>query len=276
MQPLVLTDQQKAFFDTFGFLMFPGLLDDRIKQITEDFEENWKHLTGFSGQPHDGSQRSIFVPFPDQHEGLCSLLDDPRINGIATSLLGDDYNFMASDGNYYSGDTGWHSDSYWRPGPMHIKFAFYLDPLTRDTGCLRVIPGSHIIGDKYAELLQTVARDPDVLGLHGRDIPALALETVPGDVCVFNHSTKHAAFGGGGWRRMFTMNLCQRYPEERLQELRDYMIQWATQYNMERGYGEVMIRTAGPERMRHLEQVLANDGHMAELYRQAREKAATA
>jgi hypothetical protein len=40
---------------------------------------------------------------------------------------------------------------------------------------------------------------------------------------------------------------------------------------MERGYGEVMVSTAGPERMRHLEQVLANDGHLAELCRQARE-----
>ena len=26
-----------------------------------------------------------------------------------------------------------------------------------------------------------------------------------------------------------------------------------------------MVRTAGPERMVHLEQVLANDGHLAEL-----------
>jgi hypothetical protein len=33
-----------------------------------------------------------------------------------------------------------------------------------------------------------------------------------------------------------------------------------------------MIRTAGPERMRHLEQVMANDGHMAALARQAREQ----
>ena len=31
---------------------------------------------------------------------------------------------------------------------------------------------------------------------------------------------------------------------------------------------------AGPQRMRHLEQVMANDGHMAELARQARERMA--
>ena len=43
---------------------------------------------------------------------------------------------------------------------------------------------------------------------------------------------------------------------------------------MERAYGEAMIRTASPERMRHLEQPLSNDGHLAELSRQARERMA--
>jgi len=40
---------------------------------------------------------------------------------------------------------------------------------------------------------------------------------------------------------------------------------------VDRAYGQQMLNTAGPERMRHLEQVMANDGHIAELARQARE-----
>jgi hypothetical protein len=32
-----------------------------------------------------------------------------------------------------------------------------------------------------------------------------------------------------------------------------------------------MVRTAGQQRQRHLEQVMANDGHLAELARKARE-----
>jgi hypothetical protein len=39
-------------------------------------------------------------------------------------------------------------------------------------------------------------------------------------------------------------------------------------------YGEATMRTAGPERQRHLEQVMANDGHLAELSREARAKMA--
>ena len=41
---------------------------------------------------------------------------------------------------------------------------------------------------------------------------------------------------------------------------------------IDRVYGDAMVRTASPTRMRHLEQVMANDGHLAELSRQARER----
>ena len=34
-----------------------------------------------------------------------TLLDDPRIHDIAASILGDDFNYMGSDGNFYVGDT---------------------------------------------------------------------------------------------------------------------------------------------------------------------------
>jgi len=105
----------------------------------------------------------------------------------------------------------------------------------------------------------------------GMDIPAIALETKPGDLVCFNHNTKHAAFGGSERRRMFTMNLCQRYPEHRLGELREY-ISGGARFWVEEGYGEAMIRTATPKRMRHLEQVMANDDHLPDLTRQAKAK----
>lgn len=271
MPDLVLTDAQKTFFQTFGFLAFPGLIRDRIDGVIDAFEEVFKtHGGGHGGKPHEGKARSCIVPFPDKHPLLCGLIDDPRIHGLACSLLGDDFNYMAGDGNYYVGDTGWHSDGWHATTPIHIKIAFYLDPLTRDTGCLRVIPGSHIPGDAFADrVTKGLARVEENLGMPGRDIPAVALETRPGDVVVFNHNLKHAAFGGGAWRRMFTINLCQRYPAGREQDLRDYLNGWA-RFWLDRAYGPLMIETATPQRMRHLEQVMANDGHLAELARKAR------
>ena len=70
------------------------------------------------------------------------MLDDPRILDISTKLLGSDFNYMGSDGNYYVGDTGWHSDGG-NTDILHIKIAYYLDPLSRETGSVRVLPGSH-------------------------------------------------------------------------------------------------------------------------------------
>jgi hypothetical protein len=265
-----LTDAEVAFFETFGYLGFPGLLSDRIEEVQTVFEEVWAGRGGgHSGLPHDGTARSCIVPFIDQDARLASLIDDPRILAIARSLCGDDFNYMGSDGNYYVGDTGWHSDG-WHPEIRHIKIAFYLDPLTRDTGALRVIPGSHRLGEGYADQLQReIGKSADRWGVSGREVPAIALETQPGDIVVFNHNTKHAAFGGDTRRRMFTINLCQRYPEEKLGELRDY-ISGAARFWIDRAFGEAMVTTAGPERRRHLEQVMENDGHLAELSRAAR------
>lgn len=274
MPDLQLTSQQLAFFDTFGFLAFPGLLADRIDKVIAEFEAVFAaHGGGHKGQPHDGKRRSCIVPFPDRSEYLSALLDDPRIHGLAASLLGEDFNYMPSDGNYYAGDTGWHSDG-WNGKILNIKIAYYLDPLTRDTGALRVIPGSHKVGEPYAERLQReLPRCQELWGIHGRDVPAIALETKPGDIVVFNHNTKHAAFGGSGWRRMFTMNLCQRYPAGREQELRDYL-NGIARFWVDRAYGDIMVRTATPQRMRHLEQVMANDGHIAALSAKARQEMA--
>ena len=270
MDDTALSAHQLAFFDTFGFLAFPGLLDDRIDEIIDDFESLWaRRGGGHNGQPHDDTQRSCLAQFIDLDARLSSLLDDPRIVGIAASLLGEDFNYMGSDGNYYAGDTSWHSDG-WHRDQLHIKIGFYLDDLSRDSGCLRVIPGSHRVGDGFADGLQKQVRESvQIWGVEPEAVPALALETRPGDIVCFNHNTKHAAFGGGSWRRMFTMNLCQRYPQERLQELRDYLCGGA-RFWVERGYGPAMIDTAGLERQVHLEQVLANDGHLAELAHKAR------
>lgn len=269
-----LSDAQVTFFETFGYLGFPGLLSDRIDEITSEFEALWDSRGGgHNGRPHEGAARSCIVPFIDQRERLSSLVDDPRILAIANSLVGENFNYMGSDGNYYVGDTPWHSDG-WHPEIRHIKIAFYLDPLTRDAGCLRVIPGSHRMGDRFADQLQAQIRKSEAeWGVHGRDVPAIALETAPGDILVFNHNTKHAAFGGGQRRRMFTINLCQRYPEDKLDELRQY-ISGASRFWLDHVYGPAMVGTAGPERLRHLEQVMANEDHLPALSREAREKMA--
>src|SRR5215211_6877933 len=95
-----LTDQQINYFNTFGYLGLPGMLADKIQEIIYEFEQVWiDRGGGHNGQVHDGKARSCVVPFIDQRDKLAGLLDDPRILGIANALLGEDFNYMGSDGN---------------------------------------------------------------------------------------------------------------------------------------------------------------------------------
>jgi hypothetical protein len=273
-----LSEQQLRYFDTFGFLKFSGLFEDEADAITENFERVWEeHGGGHNNSPHDHQRRSALLPFVDVNEYLSGLIDDPRIDGAAASVLGDDYNYTASDGNFYVGDTAWHSDGYEGGKYVSLKIAFYLDPVDGATGCLRVIPGSHKSGDKFADGLQEAAassksnRTEALWGVRGSEVPAMVLETQPGDMLMFNHKTKHASFGGGTRRRMFTMNFQERYRDEDLPALRDELAREARFWH-ESAYGEAMVRTATPDRMVHLEQRLANDDHMPEVVRKLREE----
>ena len=277
---MYLTEQQTRFFETFGYLSFPGLFAAEAAAITEAFEDVWaEYGGGHYRRPHDHQQRSSLLPFIDQHPYLCALLDDERIEGVAADLLGEDFNYMSSDGNFYVGDTNWHSDGYDRsPGYRSIKTAFYLDPMGRDSGCLRFIPGSHNMGDAFSdavhEVMPTGRLDctEEFWGVGGNDVPAQALETEPGDMVVFNHRLKHASYGGSTSRRMFTINLQQRFRGEDEEMLRASVGAMARHW-AESAYGPTMLETAGPRRMRHLEQRLAHDDHLPALVAEARRNA---
>lgn len=272
-----LTTQQLAFIDTFGYMVFPGLLNDKIGRIIEEFEAVFAARGGgHDGKPHDGTARSVILPFIDQSEYLSALLDDPRVDGIFASLLGEDYCYLGSDGNFYVGDTGWHSDTDWsgkmrgKPPRVFYKMALYLDPVSRDTGALRVIPGSHRYGDRFAEDLQNTLRaSEEKLGIRGDQAPAFALESNPGDVVVFNQNTKHSAWGGGNRRRMFTINCTARYAEEDMPLLRNEVSALA-RFWIDSVYGDAMLRTAGAARMVHLRQALEHQDHLAEEVRKAK------
>ncbi len=120
--------------------------------------------------------------------------------------------------------TRWHPDGNW--GQLwSTKTAFYLDEVRRDSGCLRVIPGSH----DPDHFIRREGIDPneseDLLGVAPEAFPgSVAIETDPGDVVIFNHDLYHASFGGGHRRRMFTMN-CTRHAKdaEDAKTLREYL-----------------------------------------------------
>jgi Phytanoyl-CoA dioxygenase (PhyH) len=203
----VLSSQQQQFFRTFGFLLLKNLYAiDEIALITERADE----VLAFDrhGQTFLGEKRQAVVGFVAQDERLYRLLEDDRIYRTVEQLLGPGFVWIGSDGNLYVGDTGWHPDNNKWMNSLIIKIAFYLDPVSKGSGCLRVIPGSHLpgLGRRLRELWPTESVTGSPYGVDGIDVPCVALESEPGDVVIFDQRLFHASYGGRTGRRMFTIN----------------------------------------------------------------------
>ena len=229
-----LTPPQIAYFEAFGFLVLPALFEREIASIGEAFDrifdetppstqldqlnpelvqaafastsriDSYHHL-------HRGEHRAIIPEILGNSPELRWLQSDPRILGLAESLLGPGFEDRGSDGNLLDCDTSWHCDVYDAPlEKYHIKILFYLDPLEGDTGALRVIPGTHHYNSLFAQQmrrdLDDWAKIDQVLGVAYDQIPSFVIPSRPGDVIVLNFRTMHATFHGAPGRRLFTQN----------------------------------------------------------------------
>lgn len=224
----MLTKEQVSFFDAFGFLVLPQLFSpDEMAVIDREFEQVMR--SDRAGESFRGDKRHSVAACAEINPALRRLIDDDRIYGAIEDLLGHDLMWLGSDGNYYVGDTAWHSDGTVMD-MSRIKVALYLDPVGRDTGCLRFIPGSHRIPMhddlqplRVERTRQTIMEGRNVPGAldeyreKGIDvdsvafdttpekIPAYPVESRPGDVVMFHQNLYHASFGGKEGRRMFTL-----------------------------------------------------------------------
>jgi Phytanoyl-CoA dioxygenase (PhyH) len=220
----MLTDQQLNHFKIFGFLLVRNTFSpDEVASIRSRFDTVLERDR--QGREFDGERRQGVLGFVEQDEELFRLLEDDRIYGPMEQLLGPGFGWITSDGNLYVGDTDWHPDSA-RIDDFRIKIAFYLDPVSRDSGCLRVVPGSHLpgFGERLRDLPRpTGAAADSVYGVKGSEIPCASLESEPGDMVIFDQRLFHASFGGKTGRRMFTLNFVTKPAEasdyDRLREM---------------------------------------------------------
>src|SRR5262249_40892709 len=159
---------------------------------------------------------------------------------------------------FYTGDTQWHSDGFHHVG-RYLKVALYLDPVGPESGCLRVIPGTHRLQAGSTDGGWAARRAPEARGLWGigpREVPAAALVTQPGDLVAFNHNLMHASFGGSRRRRMFTLNFCSHCETAAEIEDLERFINAQARFWIDHLHSDVMRATAAPQRMRHLRQVM--------------------
>ena len=204
----LLTPQQKKHYQTFGFVILPRLLSaEEMETIRRESEEIYAEEFGDEGlQP---KERMALQPFFERRPFMTQLMDDDRIYGIGEDLLGADFVLDGTEGHRHAGDTHWHGSDGTRSVLHIIKIALYLDPLTRETGCLRFIPGSH--NPEFAHKLtgyRGFQHDPEVLpfGIPHEDVPCVAFEPDVGDVAVFTETCYHASYGGVAGRCQLAIN----------------------------------------------------------------------
>ena len=129
--------------------------------------------------------------------------------------------------------------------------AFYLDPVTADTGCLNIIPGSHHL--PFHDGLDK-ARHTGLHDLMSPDVPGCyALESEPVDLCVFRHALFHSSFGGWAGRRMLSIHYFNP-----TSEWHSSFVEGQTEGRLpymkagHRVYSDYLVQTADPRRMKRL------------------------
>jgi hypothetical protein len=211
----VISEADKRFFETFGFLRIKGLFAPDIDTIIEGFEEVFEAEHGRTFDTnmalHFNEKRSIVPAFATRSDKLTYLLDDPRTTSVVSTLMGKPFEYSESDGNLFYCDTSWHPDSYGAPmSQVHLKLSLYLDPLHGENGAIRMIPGTNFWESEYATTVRGGVYDPDAIeatyGVKPEELPSWTLESEPGDLIVWSFRTVHASFNGGQRRRLFSIN----------------------------------------------------------------------
>ena len=100
-----LNRDQINFFNTFGFILLKGLFLDKIENIINCFEEVFELHSRNQKRNPNYVERKCIPQFIDSHKNLANLIDDERIINIGKCILGNNFNYMGSDGNYYNSNT---------------------------------------------------------------------------------------------------------------------------------------------------------------------------
>ena len=199
----MIKQEQKTYFDTFGFIHLPGqFCVQEMEALSREADELWEEDRGgraFAGEPQNIQE------FVEKSPVLTRYVVDDRIWGTVEDLLGPSFLWNGSEGNLTArAEHRWHTDRPAEPHATTYSFHLYLDPVRADTGCLRVIPGSHR-PPLYNALSSIKAHKADstltTYGLDGTAMPCYALESDPGDIVFFNQKIYHGVYGAQTGRR---------------------------------------------------------------------------
>ena len=200
----MITAEQKAHFDTFGFIRLPGQFSvEEMEAVTREADALWEKDR--DGRPLGEDQRHV-QHLVERGPVMTRMVADDRIWGTVEGLLGPGFVWNGSEGSLTFTDSKhrWHTDRPKEPHSTTYSFHLYLDKVRADTGSIRLIPGSHR-PPLYDDLLPLNEQGDDsttkVYGLTPTDMPGVAVESDPGDVVFFSQKIYHGVYGMQPGRR---------------------------------------------------------------------------
>jgi len=193
-------------FQSLGFLVLRNhLAPSELEELRA--EMGTAMSSAYAHSPFDGSRRHWLPMMGPETPTFAALLEDPRFLDTTEQLLGAPALGWMVDANRYVGDTAWHNDAF--ASNRGVKWAIYLEPTSAERGALRVVPCSQnpVVNAHVGEFIEMAGHD-DLSA-----IPAMVLDSQPGDVVAFDFRCWHASVGGGKDRSMFTVEYFELPPD---------------------------------------------------------------
>jgi len=150
------------------------------------------------------------VQWPSYHQAVLDRVRlDPRFARLLEPLIGGDLKQIINQVHWKApgslGDFAWHQDSRFRRpasayrnlATAYVQTGLAIDPHTPQSGCMRLIPGSHLRGDLAMDAshlaMGAEMRDADLetVGLNAASTVDLLLE--PGDLALWSPYLVHGS-----------------------------------------------------------------------------------
>lgn len=154
MPPCVMTDEQRLFYETNGYLVIPNALSPEelaaARAAADRAESLWRADTSRPGWRRENiEQVQAIIEYDDL---FLDLMEHPKVFPLIREILGDDISMI--DNDYFispphtRSHAGWHHD-VGQPGVYHprstlmVKAFFLLSDVPENGGCTLFLPGSH-------------------------------------------------------------------------------------------------------------------------------------
>ena len=199
----VVTPQQQREFGEDGYLIVPGLLDERETNLlmTVAKSDRASLAEAYAKKDASGGESRLVVHNELDHSPYAAIVRSQRIVKAMQSLLDDEvYHYhhkMMLKEPFIGGAWEWHQDyGYWYDNgclyPDMASCLLAVDRATQENGCLQVVRGSHKLGrlEHGKTGGQTGANLERVAAVLQR-LELVYCELSPGDAVFFHGNTLH-------------------------------------------------------------------------------------